>query len=229
MAIINLGSIRFNWCGEYNKSVVYTKDDVVGYDGSSFIAKNTVNGIHPPAPDYWDLMVAGAEKPYAVGEQKLMAFRATDLPFGWYIRNGDNYLLDSPQGRILNSLSSNYKEDWDITIKVIKGKQYINVPTAFTSDGRGYFERAVDGITRQVGSIENDAIRNIKAGFENFLVSATNTSGAFKIVNISSPAYDGNSHGWHAKIDFDASLVVPTGKENTVINQGKTPAIYLGV
>ncbi|QYN44511.1 hypothetical protein GYM75_06465 [Gilliamella sp. ESL0441] len=234
MATINLGNIRFNWCGEYASSTQYTKDDVVGFGGSSWIARKNAKGVNPAKNEFWDLMIAGAEKPYVIGEQKLMAFRASELPFGWYFRNGDNYLLDSPQGRALNSLSANYKEDYKITIKVINGQQYINVPTAFAPDGRGYFERAVNGINRQVGSIENDAIREIDGHFDTGVVANHHeyTRGAFsgtRAINPTNAAflatYDYTVWGY----DFHASNVVPTASENRPINIGMTPAIYLGV
>ena len=164
-----------------------------------------------------------------VGDFRLMPFRANKLPFGWYFRNGDNYLLNSPQGKALNGLSDNYKRDHQITIKNINGQQYINVPSAFASDGRGFFERAVDGTTRQVGSVEDDAIRNIWARYGNFIVSALDATGAFKINANAAPAYEGNAHGWHTDILFDASRVVPTASENRPLNVGMTPVIYLGV
>ena len=244
MATINLGNIRFNWRGEYSDTITYFQDDVVGCNGSSYIAKKTTRGISTADRNIWDLMVAGAEKTYAIGEQKLMPFRPSELPPGWYFRNGDNYLLDSQQGRALDSLSANYKEDYKITIKVINGKQYINVPSAFAPDGRGYFERAANGTTRAVGSIEDDAIRNIKGSlplgnFKALLghakITTGDKNGAIAIQSagddyLASSASSANSRSlsWMF-FDFDASRVVPTDNENRPINIGLTPAIYLGV
>ncbi|MCX8583460.1 hypothetical protein [Gilliamella sp. B3372] len=165
----------------------------------------------------------------AIGDQRLMPFRRDELPFGWYFRNGDNYLLSSPQGQALNNLSVNYKSDHKITIKTINGQQYINVPTAFAPDGRGFFERAVNGTTRQVGSWEDDAIRNITARFGNFITSDRDASGAFRVDAVASPAYGGNANGWHTVLSFDASRVAPIANENRAINIGGTPVIYLGV
>lgn len=174
-----------------------------------------------------------------IGEFRLMPFRANELPFGWYFRNGDNYLLHSPQGQALNRLSDNYKRDHQITIKDINGHQYINVPSAFTPDGRGYFERPANGTARQVGSVEDDAIRNIKG-------SLPNGSGRAVIghENITKGEHDGAMSVYHcdddwlqvgsrrmrwAFFDFDASRVVPTAHENRPVNIGMTPVIYLGV
>lgn len=172
-----------------------------------------------------------------VGEHWLSAFRVNELPFGCYFRNGDNFLLDSPQGQVLNGFSNNYKLDHGITVKIINGEKYINVPTAFAPDGRGYFERAVNGITRQVGSIENDAIRNIygEVVFHGNTADGSYpaaTIGVFSGINqMNAFRYEELSFGQvsFGGFAFNAENFVPTGPENTVINTGRTPVIYLGV
>ena len=169
-----------------------------------------------------------------IGDFRLMPFRTGELPFGWYFRNGDNYLLNSPQGQVLNRLSDNYKRDHQITIKTINGQQYINVPTAFSSDGRGFFERAVDGTNRQVGNTEGDAIREISGHFDTGVIQNHNAyvRGAFygtSAINPSNPAFQLTTELYTWGFDFSASRVVPTANENRPINIGMTPAIYLGV
>ena len=37
MATVNLGSIKFNWKGTYAGGTAYKVDDVVSYNGSSYI------------------------------------------------------------------------------------------------------------------------------------------------------------------------------------------------
>ncbi|WP_218837555.1 hypothetical protein [Gilliamella sp. Occ4-3] len=177
-----------------------------------------------------------------IGDQRLMPFRRDELPFGWYFRNGDNFLLDSPHGRALNSLSANYKNDHRITIKTINGKQYINVPTAFAPDGRGYFERAVNGINRQVGSTEDDAIRNIygQQGVRGGVDASIDINGGFTpytyvfsysrgVGKQAIVVQDYNSLAESVISTFDASRIVPTAHENRPLNIGMTPVIYLGV
>ena len=169
-----------------------------------------------------------------IGEFRLMPFRASELPFGWYFRNGDNYLLSSPPGQILNRLSDNYKRDHQITIKVINAQQYINVPSAFAPDGRGFFERAVNGTTRQVGSVEDDAIRDIWGHFDTGVVPnhSEYARGAFcgtSAINPSNSSFQSTTEWYTWGFDFYASRVVPTALENRPINIGLTPTIYLGV
>ena len=62
MAKINLGKIRFNWMGSYDASTSYEENDIVSYNGSTWIAKGSVQAIEP-APDSlaWDLHTAAGE------------------------------------------------------------------------------------------------------------------------------------------------------------------------
>jgi len=56
MATINLGSIKFNWQGAYNGATSYSVDDVVSYNGSSYICKLASTGNLPTNTTYWDQM-----------------------------------------------------------------------------------------------------------------------------------------------------------------------------
>lgn len=185
---------------------------------------------------------------FIVGQFALLPNRPDHLPKGWYFRNGDYYLVNSPVGDRLNRMTTDYKKDNKMFTKEIDGKSYINVPNAFHSDGRGYFERPIDGVNRQVGSIQGDYIRNIRGAFPNIddllllgidsVPPSGQNNGAIGlwkgphgITEISSGMSNGGAHvaALNAHFDFDASRNVPTGNENTVINYGLTPAIYIGV
>jgi hypothetical protein len=56
MATINLGNIKFNWQGAYNGATAYVVDDVVSYNGSSYICKLASTGNLPTNATYWDQM-----------------------------------------------------------------------------------------------------------------------------------------------------------------------------
>ena len=168
-----------------------------------------------------------------LGDFRLMPFRANELPHGWYFRNGDNYLLHSPQGQALNRLSDNYKRDHLITIKNINGQQYINVPSAFASDGRGFFERAVDGTTRQVGTVEGDSMRQLSGCFLGFNETGNNIDNMFyadeRYIFDASGSQQNRALNlaWNV---FDNNRVNnPVSNENKPLNIGLTPVIYLGV
>lgn len=222
-----------SWASTVDNSnfIKKTGDETQRIDGQLDVNKLTENGYRVFSLNNSDI----------VGAFRLMPFRAGELPFGWYFRNGDNYLLNSPQGQALNQLSANYKKDHLITIKSINGQQYINVPSAFAPDGRGYFERAVNGTTRQVGSAEDDAIRNIKGGLPlgnskallgHEKIESGDKNGAISIQSAGDDYLAGSSSSRKLRwmfFDFDASRVVPTANENRPVNIGMTPVIYLGV
>ena len=56
MATVNLGSIKFKWKGTYNGATAYTIDDVVEYNGSSYICKLASTGNLPTNTTYFDVM-----------------------------------------------------------------------------------------------------------------------------------------------------------------------------
>ena len=56
MATVNLGSLRFDWKGAYNGSTPYAVDDVVSYNGSSYICILASTGNLPTNTTYFQPM-----------------------------------------------------------------------------------------------------------------------------------------------------------------------------
>jgi len=56
MATINIGSIKFKWQGAYNGATAYTVDDVVSYNGSSYICIANSTGNLPTDTSYFEQM-----------------------------------------------------------------------------------------------------------------------------------------------------------------------------
>ena len=56
MATINLGNIKFKWQGAYNGATAYTVDDVVSYNGSSYICIANSTGNLPTDTSYFEQM-----------------------------------------------------------------------------------------------------------------------------------------------------------------------------
>jgi hypothetical protein len=56
MATINLGAIKFKWQGAYNAGTAYTVDDVVSYNGSSYICILASTGNLPTDATYFEQM-----------------------------------------------------------------------------------------------------------------------------------------------------------------------------
>ena len=47
MATVNLGNIKLNWKGAYNAGTAYIVDDVVSYNGSSYVCIQASTGNLP--------------------------------------------------------------------------------------------------------------------------------------------------------------------------------------
>jgi len=56
MATVNLGSIKFNWKGTYAGATAYKVDDVVSYNGSSYICIQASTGNLPTDTAYFEQM-----------------------------------------------------------------------------------------------------------------------------------------------------------------------------
>jgi len=56
MATVNLGSIKFKWKGTYSGATAYTIDDVVEYNGSSYICVSNSTGNLPTNATYFEQM-----------------------------------------------------------------------------------------------------------------------------------------------------------------------------
>jgi hypothetical protein len=56
MATVNLGSIKFNWQGAYAGGTAYAVDDVVSYNGSSYVCTAASTGNLPTDTNFWDQM-----------------------------------------------------------------------------------------------------------------------------------------------------------------------------
>ena len=58
MATVNLGNIKLNWKGAYNSSTAYIVDDVVSYNGSSYVCIQASTNNLPTNTTYWNQMSA---------------------------------------------------------------------------------------------------------------------------------------------------------------------------
>jgi hypothetical protein len=173
--------------------------------------------------------------PYSIGMIAMFPQRPEDLSAGWFYINGDFLPLDSVPGQNLDSMPDSFKEDWNI---VYSGNS-ISLPNVFYTDGRACFLRAAYG-GRNPGSIEADAIRNIKtsdasssclrvvtekmADTRPFTEKSITHKNSVTTIESSST----RNIGWFG---FDASTAegVIVADENRPLNIAVTPAIYLGV
>ena len=256
MQTLNLGNLALVLRGDWQEEEAYRKNDVVRYDGGIWGARQSISpGQAPGVGEAWMMLLNGVQLPVLtpadkgkvltvlpdgtlawlqtnyVGEIRLMPFRATELPAGWYFANGDRYSLNSPQGQALNSLSANYKTDWRITLAGTDPNQTINLPKMFHTDGRAFFLRPGSG---NPGEIVGDAIRNFSgecysvAGFTACGGITSQEDGGCVPIGPNWMSTD-ELWGFDRRLRIDASYQVPTAGENRPLHVTMTPAIYLGV
>ena len=189
---------------------------------------NIIRNIVDPPTVTWSAWVESAGGGgVLVGKIDFLPFRVAELPVGWYFCNGDQYPLSSPQGAVLTRLSTNFKTDWGITTS----GSNISLPNMFHTDGRGYFLRATNGTTRQVGNVELDALQNITGTYPIVTAPGTVSGAMYNYASGgNSSANTGGSFGY-LTLGFDASRSVGarTATETRALNRGMTPAIFLGV
>lgn len=173
---------------------------------------------------------------FMIGMIVPMPHRATALPAGLYFCNGDLYPKTSPQGIALLALPSQLRADFGIA----QSGENISLPNMFSSDGRGYSIRFVDGATRTPGSVEEDMGREITGYAYNCGRNSSSgaawgaAGGAFSISSGSTSSQTGSAYttNSNAVLNIKASDswgAAHTGKEFTMLNVGFTPAIILGV
>ena len=107
----------------------------------------------------------------------------------------------------------------------------------FYTDGRGFFVRAVNGTTKQVGSIGIDQMRPITGSFGardgvSVVSDGTSLRGMFEIDNeggVNLVAVQTGATGKYIKAN--SALLGPNydGEETVPLYVGMTPAICLGV
>ena len=67
MATVNLGNIKFNWKGTYNAGTAYAIDDVVSYNGSSYVCISATTGNLPTVTAKWNVMATAGTNGTDVG------------------------------------------------------------------------------------------------------------------------------------------------------------------
>jgi hypothetical protein len=176
-----------------------------------------------------------------LGEIRWLPFRVGMQPFGWWACSGELLALASEAGQVLFNLPAEFKDDWGIVLS--NNNTLISMPDLYDDDGYGYFTRGVDGVTRQVGSVQGDATRNLKPS----LVTGTGRSPSgvvsnnaeimppfFEIVKEPSRSYaltitDGANHISYFGIDISLMGNVVVADEIRPRNIGTIPYMCLGV
>jgi hypothetical protein len=105
MATLDLGKIKFVWKGVYAGGTTYEVDDVVSYQGSSYIYKNatSASGNLPTVTTHWDLLAQGSDLS-ALTAQGQIPYRGA---------SGVVALAPSTSGFVLRTNGAGQNPSWD--------------------------------------------------------------------------------------------------------------------
>ena len=173
MATINLGAIKFNWQGAYAGGTAYVVDDVVSYNGSSYICKLASTGNLPTNNTYWDQMSSAG-----TNGTDLTSTLTTQGDLVYRDASGLQRLGAGTSGQVLQTGGAGANPSWTTmssdVVKLASGAitsttGELRFNTIFTSDYRAY---------RFIFSDFNPSTMNGRLDF-NYVISGTDQTGNY--------------------------------------------------
>jgi hypothetical protein len=133
MATVNLGSIKFKWKGTYSGATAYTVDDVVEYNGSSYICKLASTGNLPTNTTYFDVMSSAG-----TNGTDLTSTLTTQGDIVYRDGSGLQRLGAGTAGQFLKTAGAGANPIWDnVTSSILQVKKVIKTDTFSSSGGTG--------------------------------------------------------------------------------------------
>ena len=128
MATINLGSIKFKWQGAYAGGTAYTVDDVVSYQGSSYICIQASTGNLPTNATYFEQMSSAGTN--GTDGTDLTTTLTTQGDIVYRDASGLARLGAGTSGKVLTTKGSGQNPAWETAV----GGKILQVVTTIKSD-----------------------------------------------------------------------------------------------
>lgn len=203
--------------GEWDKDLEYPIGAVVSLNGVVYVAKNQNTNKNPAnEATIWGIV---ATQKWCEGLFVKKTELKDGLPTGAYVLYSSN--TNTPDGFLRCDGSALDKTAYAALFAVI-GYTYGRSGDKFLlpnfSDGK--FMRGIGGNAATIGTVQQDAIRNITAKMtHNIGETSSQLSGAFKRTSyVNRTAANSTPYLGVGALEFDASLVVPTANENRPLN-----------
>jgi hypothetical protein len=151
MATVNLGSIKFKWKGTYAGGTAYTIDDVVSYNGSSYICILASTGNLPTNATYFEQMSSAGTN--GTNGTDLTTTLTTQGDLVYRDGSGLQRLGAGTSGQVLQTGGAGANPSWTtMSSDVVKLSSNIisGNPTSITVDG--YYDDTVYSHYKLVGS-----------------------------------------------------------------------------
>ena len=133
MATVTLGNIKLNWKGAYNAGTAYAIDDVVSYNGSSYVAKTATTGNLPTVTANWDIMSQAGTN--GTNGTDLTTTLTTQGDIVYRDGSGLARLGYGTSGNVLTTKGSGQNPVWEPAVGGKIGQVVNTIVTANTSTG----------------------------------------------------------------------------------------------
>ena len=161
MATVNLGSIKFNWQGAYNGATAYSVDDVVSYNGSSYVCTAASTGNLPTDTNFWDQMSSAG-----TDGTDLTSTLTTQGDIVYRDASGLARLGAGTAGQVLQSGGTGANVSWtNVSSDYVKinsftpsGVTTVDIDNVFsTSDGYNSYQIVLDRFTPATDGVQLEA------------------------------------------------------------------------
>ena len=162
MATIDIGKIKPVFKGTYDNSTAYVLDDIVYYNGSSYVAKTSTTGNLPTDTTKWNILASGSggiwDSTLALGtagkiiqvNSGATALEFTDPPQG--IAEADMWRMTTNTGTTAKDPVDNLERCDDATFaKIGTGMSYSSGIFTFPNTGLWWIRYSWDGDSSNVG------------------------------------------------------------------------------
>jgi hypothetical protein len=208
MATVNLGNIKLNWKGAYNSSTAYIVDDVVSYNGSSYVCILASTGNLPTVTTYWNQMSAAGSD-----GTDLTTTLTTQGDIVYRDGSGLQRLGAGTSGQVLQTGGTGANPSWGTVssdmVKISSGTL-----------GSGTANWSIDGHF-------SSTYQNYKI-FINQLTTANNGATMFAKMNTGGSAYGSTDYSWSQANFYSTAIsnVGNNGDNKFRLNQNSNHADY---
>jgi hypothetical protein len=197
MATVNLGSIKFKWKGTYSGATAYTIDDVVEYNGSSYICISNSTGNLPTNATYFEQMSAkGADGTNGTNGTDLTTTLTTQGDLVYRDGSGLQRLGAGTAGQVLQTGGAGANPSWStVSSDWVKLLDTSVTSTSATVSIDGYFSSSYDIYKVYYYGLVKDANTQIWLRFNSGGTAITSSSYTHlaQYIDFLSGATDGNN------------------------------------
>jgi len=202
MAIVNLGSIKFNWKGAYAGGTAYAVDDVVSYNGSSYVCTAASTGNLPTDTNFWDQMSsAGTNGTNGTNGTDVGTVITTQGDILYRDGSGLQRLAAGTSGNALVTKGSGQNPVWESV-----GADFSPIFRAYMNANQGFSSNTTTRVNYSHESYDPDSVFNTST--QTFTVPSGKGGKYFVYSQVRKDSFSGNRGEMAIKVVNGAELMV---------------------